>query len=350
MAWYYGKFSCGHEGRVNVIGPHKQREWKIERAFSGVCADCYKEQLQKKIEEENKKALEETKRMELPALKGTEKQVAWANALRIEFINQVNAFAEEREQLRGGSSKKADRYRATLNYILNSEEGKKASYWIDIRNTHFSNILNSLREDYKNNFVESKEAIREKELKAEATVIPAEVKHEGIVEIKRSDYMIRAVYEKNQEFIQILKDLKFEWIDACWVRNITEFTGSFEDRIAELGYILLKHGFRVCILDNESREKAIKGDYKVECKRWIKYNPEHNKLALTWSERNQSLYEASRKIKTSTWDSVSKCVLIDVSHFEEVETFAAKHNFNFSKAAIKHIEEYKNILDQGTKL
>lgn len=34
MAWYYGTFACGHEGRVNIIGPHKDRKWKKERAFS----------------------------------------------------------------------------------------------------------------------------------------------------------------------------------------------------------------------------------------------------------------------------------------------------------------------------
>ena len=42
MAWYNGTFSCGHEGRVNVIGKIKDREWKTERKFSNMCPDCYK--------------------------------------------------------------------------------------------------------------------------------------------------------------------------------------------------------------------------------------------------------------------------------------------------------------------
>ena len=25
MAWYEGTFACGHEGRVNIIGPQKDR-------------------------------------------------------------------------------------------------------------------------------------------------------------------------------------------------------------------------------------------------------------------------------------------------------------------------------------
>lgn len=41
---YSGTFSCGHEGKVNIIGKAKDREWKIERAFSNrsnrKCAYC----------------------------------------------------------------------------------------------------------------------------------------------------------------------------------------------------------------------------------------------------------------------------------------------------------------------
>lgn len=37
MAWYEGTFACGHEGRVNIIGPQKDRGYKKERAFSRLC-------------------------------------------------------------------------------------------------------------------------------------------------------------------------------------------------------------------------------------------------------------------------------------------------------------------------
>ena len=30
MAWYNGTFSCGHEGKVNIIGKAKDREWKMD--------------------------------------------------------------------------------------------------------------------------------------------------------------------------------------------------------------------------------------------------------------------------------------------------------------------------------
>lgn len=41
MAWYYGTYSCGHEGRVNIIGPTKDRQWKADRHFGHMCPECY---------------------------------------------------------------------------------------------------------------------------------------------------------------------------------------------------------------------------------------------------------------------------------------------------------------------
>lgn len=44
MAWYNGTFSCGHEDRVNIIGKMSERQWKIDKYFSGVCEECKKKE------------------------------------------------------------------------------------------------------------------------------------------------------------------------------------------------------------------------------------------------------------------------------------------------------------------
>jgi len=90
MAWFSGVYSCGHHGRTQIYGPIKQREWKAERHFSGLCSECWEKERQRKWQEELKMA--ETKSAELPQLQGTPKQVAWANKLRLEFIDKINEF------------------------------------------------------------------------------------------------------------------------------------------------------------------------------------------------------------------------------------------------------------------
>ncbi len=45
MAWEEITWSCGHEVRKQLYGPHRERErfvaWAEER---GICPDCYREQ------------------------------------------------------------------------------------------------------------------------------------------------------------------------------------------------------------------------------------------------------------------------------------------------------------------
>lgn len=54
MAKYSGTFSCGHDGRVDVIGPTKNRQWIVDRKFEGLCPECYEKHL---LEEREKSIL-----------------------------------------------------------------------------------------------------------------------------------------------------------------------------------------------------------------------------------------------------------------------------------------------------
>ena len=89
--WYEGTFSCGHKGRVQITGPHKDRERKAKRAFNNICENCKKErylQQVQKNQEENQKALDESKEQGYPVLKGSEKQILWASKIRHDFIEK----------------------------------------------------------------------------------------------------------------------------------------------------------------------------------------------------------------------------------------------------------------------
>lgn len=81
MAKYDVTFSCGHTETVQLFGKTKSREDKIEYwERSGFCSECYKKQ-QAEITEKR------TKEAGLPGLEGTEKQIAWANKIRLELIS-----------------------------------------------------------------------------------------------------------------------------------------------------------------------------------------------------------------------------------------------------------------------
>lgn len=45
MAKYDVTFACGHTGTVNIVGPYKQREKKLQwYEERGLCPDCYQKQ------------------------------------------------------------------------------------------------------------------------------------------------------------------------------------------------------------------------------------------------------------------------------------------------------------------
>ena len=336
MAWYYGTYSCGHDGRTNIVGPVKNRQWIADRHFSGLCPDCYKNKIEEDRRKASEEATEKAKEMELPELDGTEKQVRWAMVIRQKFIEQVEKYDCE------GNEKKQEILDKTIEYYLTDKT--KASWWIDNRayiNEYFviQHFIAEMLEERKKK--EAEEPM--KEVAAEATVYPENAVSNAPVEIKIADDKVAAIYEKNEKFREIVRSLGYSWSGAVWVREISQTTGSAVDRAAELGNKLLNAGFPVTILDNEARQKAIDGTYEPECKRWIKRRAagEHaGKLAITWP-RGDDLYNIARRLPGAKWDSGA--MLVRTEYYEEVEEFASLYGFRFTKLATEEIESAKQL-------
>ena len=97
---YYGTYACGHEGAVQIYGPTKERERKKSYIFSHLCPECEKLEIQKKRDEVNKKSMAFAAELGLPALTGSEKQIAWATTIRNEQMERVNSLVKEHEGFR----------------------------------------------------------------------------------------------------------------------------------------------------------------------------------------------------------------------------------------------------------
>lgn len=340
MSWYYGTFSCGHEGRVNITGPTKNRQWIADKKFDGKCEECYGKWLEEEKERKNKEALEAAKEMELPQLTGTEKQIIWAMTLRQTFINKIEEKIKESE--REENLKIVEQYRLALDYMINNKI--EARYYIDNRDENGKYLAKQLYKEYLEVEIKKVEKVETKDIIQEGTVAPTEIKHDGIVEITATKEKVTVKYEKNDSFREIVKNLNFKWNEVKWERKLSELTGSYIDRTAELGNKLLNSGFTICVLDEEIRNKAINGTFEQECDRWIKHVKDSNKIAIRWYDKNDYMYLAAKKIKGSKWDSATKSVIVDVSHYQEVEEFAKFYECKFTDRALDFIEQYKTEL------
>ena len=156
MAKYEGTYSCGHSGVINVIGKMRERQRKIDYVFSQICPKCAKEERERKIAEENKNSKELSHEYGFPELTGTEKQIAWANTIRLNFYNEFENYAATQE-------------------IIENET--KSSFWLDL--DRFSSKKDFLRK-YEQNKREKEH--RERIIDIDA-VAPEKLEYEGVVEI-----------------------------------------------------------------------------------------------------------------------------------------------------------------------
>jgi len=336
MAGYSGTFSCGHEGKVHVTGPMKNRQWIVDRKFEGLCPECYEKHLEEERIKANEVAAEKAKEMELPELQGTEKQVAWANTLRQKMIDKINEGIKLHEDIK--KPKIAENYRIALDYMINNKT--TAKYYIDNRG---ESILDLSKQLYKENKEDTEKVVKEvaeRDVKSESTVKPEDAKTEMVAEIIVKKEEVKVVFaEKDDDFRKIVKSLGYKW-DSIWCKNITELTGSAEDRAAELGNKLLNAGFPICIMDETIRNNAINGVYEEECNRWIlikisgKYK---DRFIIKWWEKNDKLYRVSRRLPGSVWENGT---IVRMEYYKEVEEFAELYGFKFTKATLKAIEEY----------
>jgi len=329
MAWYCGTYTCGHEGRTNVIGPTKNRQWKIDRHFDDICPDCK----EVKRMEENEKSAKLAIEMELPELTGTEKQVAWANTIRVKATGKFDFEVED--------EKNEDKKRLlgeAFQFILQNRT--KASWWIDTR----SDGARSMGEEALVEMKAMEESVLPESVVSETVLIPEDLTKDGIVVITVTEKVIKAEYAKDEDFIEVVKLLGFKW-ERPWSKHISITSGTATDRAAELGNHLLNAGFSVQIQDPDIRDKAISADYVPECKRWVMYDCKNKKLTIRWFDgRNSRLYETARKIKSAKWDGESSSVLVNIEHFPEVEDFADSFGFKLSPRAISEIDSYKESI------
>lgn len=334
MAWYYGTYACGHEGRENIIGPTKNRQWIADRKFEGLCYECYQAKLEEEREVANKAAEEKAKEMGLPELTGTEKQVAWANTIRQEIIEYLEKYANE------DMFSDREGYQKALYYMIQTKT--KASWYIDHRHVSIESLKRQLLEEMPTE-EELKEREIEKGIRMESAVYPENCEYQVPAEITVRDDEVTVIFQKDDTFREIVKGLGYKW-EGIWKRKINHLTGTAADRAAELGNRLLNAGFPISILDEDIRRKAIEADYEPEHDRWIMLQTGGDYigwLAIIWNERDDRLYQAARKLPRSHWHKGS--VVVKSEYYQEVEEFAQLFGFKFSKAALQKIEEAKAI-------
>lgn len=348
MAKYTVTRSCGHEEVVVLFGNRQQREYRLQNFEpTKLCYKCWQAEEEKRRAEATLKAQAEAEESGLPKLVGTEKQVAWAETIRLNVLAKLQDLSERLGLALESSPEEID---LTIRSIQAKDS---AHWWIDHRSTNICDLEELLAENF--------EAIKApapkpvpvevvKDAQLEATVRPENPLTETPAEIRIAKDKLQIVFpEKRDDLRLVLKDkLQMRWEDGCWQREITWMSGPIGERAAEAGCMLLAAGFIIRIYDPEIRAKAIAGDYEPECTRWltVRTNGQYQGwFAIWWNKRrDKDYYGAAGRITGSRWSRPS--VVVPPIYYEQVLDFAQMYRFRLSDGAQKLVEDAKRIKEE----
>lgn len=350
--------SCGCEFEKTTIKRNSREansweEWAA--SYYDECTDCYKERKEREKQEANEKAAEFSRESGLAPLTGSDKQIAWANTIRMKFVEAVDEFRAVRlQQIEScGSDEKefidaAGKEIESLDRIMAylEQHYTEARFWIDNRNDVESGhsivppllkaIFRDMNADADFN-AESTVAEGEPEPEEQAVILqPESATEEGVVTIEcekaNGAECIRARYQKSDDFRYIVKTLDYYWSSesGAWSKKITETTGSASDRMAELANRLLVEGYTVKVPESIA-DDAKNGKYEPEHTRWVKRGT-GDTFVICWSGRDQHEFHAAKKLPGAEWVT-GVGMKVPVTSFREVAEFAEYNDYRFTAAA-----------------
>ena len=311
------------------------------------CDDCREKEREEEKAAANAKAAESAKEFELPELTGSDKQVAWANTIRVAYFNSYSKIVAKYSELLSSERQQCEvEFKSFLEVAEHLFATKtSASFWIENRDLTIRLVVH----EHEKEFVKYKEKAEVQEVVADYAVKPESTTADAIAEVKYSNNILSVSFpSKNNALIKECKSAKMNWNskDLVWERKLSEMTGT-TDRIIEIGHKLLKVGIPVAIADENIRDKAVKGEYEDECLLWVMNGPD-DKLRISWSDGDW--YEKSKRITGAKWSSEKRNMMVPVSSFKEIRDFAECNNFKVTTLAKEKMDEYEEKLNKAKQV
>ena len=320
-------------------------EWAVSNIIE--CDECRAKAREEERAAANAKSAEAAKELELPELTGTEKQIAWANTIRVAYFNSYSKIIAKYAEL---ESSKREQCKEELKSF--SEVGEhlfstktSASFWIENRDLTIRLVVH----EHEKEFVKYKEKAEVQEVVADYAVKPENLTTDAVAEVKFSNSMLTVSFlSKNNALIKVCKDACMKWNSnsLLWERKLSEITGTI-DRVVEIGHKLLKAGIPIAIADENVRNKAVKGEYADECLLWVMNGPD-DKLRISWGDGDW--YEKSKRISGAKWSSEKRNMMVPVSSFKEIRDFAECNNFKVTTLAKEKMDEYEVGIERIKKV
>lgn len=329
---YDVNYSCGHSGEVDLGGKCKDRERMLEwYERCGLCPECYKNKLKKEAEMERKIATELYEKYSLCPLKGTEKQIAYAEKYRSSFVKTIsNVYKEEVPPLILDMLKNMDSAKWYIEHAM--DDSYISSYKQMLVNVH--------RQQDNNNTIDKKEK--------DLYIVPKNKTKNLEIEIIMKTHYISIRFPYDKECIDIIHTLHYSWDSSAkeWYLNLDETTGNRFDRVAESASYFLDKGYVVKCDCTEGRTKLESGDWEPLHMRWIDYNDKTSTFFILDRDKNDKVFKHSKTIHGSFYKDYR--IQVPEQSVNELNDFAGIFDFKYTDKALNRMNDLQRemlILD-----
>lgn len=176
-----------------------------------------------------------------------------------------------------------------------------------------------------------------------ATIYPENQTTKTVAEITfcENKYTVQVRSPKDDTIISVLKSHGYKWY-GVWEKSLIRVAHDIDDRMAEIGNALLVAGVPVIIYDESIRQKAISGEFKDACTRWIgKIDDGHAFIwweKVAWEDRyKDDTYSNAKSIPSSKWEDGG--FIVETRYYDEIIDFAKINNFEITSAAQKALKD-----------
>ena len=137
MAKHTIAHTCGHEVEHNLFGPYEGRRRRIEELAGNPCPACAQAKRAEANATTNAVAAKAASEAGLPELLGSEKQIAWAESIRVKVIAEAEAAIAR-------TATTPERKAQVAPLLAKLTAQTEAAWWIDRRNKSGIELLKEM--------------------------------------------------------------------------------------------------------------------------------------------------------------------------------------------------------------
>lgn len=323
---FTGTFSCGHEGSIEVGGySDEYRQQAALGKFEGLCPHCQ----QKKIEEEREREREEARKvareLNLPDLKGSEKQIEWALSIRNKVVEDLKPSIDYAEKILENepSNNIVKAYVKMGKDFLNITDSSK---WIDYRNLDFKDVMLNIisgydwKEDERNDHISSNGRRIDKDFLFDYKSLP---RFENVEAERNKNYLCHFINTGIWKYLKLT--LKEEnTYSSEMARWINEYQSIAENTNDELFYESLESDDFFILNESKEYRPKLSGD------------EDRDSMLKAYKKRNKLIMEFITKKKEGKL-SEKQDKIIDA--FFQSATEATIYNYTYADATIEEIAQ-----------